>query len=352
MKRQLLALLIICIAILAVIFWIPTNRASLSQGEIRAALDIGSGATNLKIARVDPKTDKIIVSLFEESLPVPYQKHLEQSPNHTFDTQIMSQGIRAIKTLTEFADSYHVEKIVAVATAAFREAANAQQFAHEIECTTGVKVRIISQEEEGVLAFRGALALTAVAPQQAVVWDIGGGSMQFTTLASEDTYLVDKGQTASIPFKKAVIQDIKHQDMTTTQSPNPLTKEEIQAALAYAARLAHTTTPFIAAKLQEPQTHVLAVGHLFNRGIRPLVDQQIVRSEALEQVVMQWADQIDAQLPGGQFVDVTITNPVLVLGYMQGLKIKQVEVVDVNNTDGALTYPPWQQEKLDSYSIF
>lgn len=167
--------------------------------------------------------------------------------------------------------------------------------------------------------------------------------MQLTTLSSEGTYLVDKGQTASIPFKNAVIQDIKHQDLTTTPSPNPLTKEEMQAALTYAARLAQTTTPFIAAKLQDPQTHVLAVGHLFNRGIRAVVGQQIVHPEALEQVVMKWAGQTDAQLPGGQFVEVTITNPLLVLGYMQGLKIKQVEVVDVNNTDGALTYPPYWQ---------
>ncbi len=222
MKRQSLALLIVIIGIILVIFWLPANRAMLSKGEIRAALDIGSGATNLKIAKVDPQTDKIVTQIFEKSIPVPYQKHLEQSSNTTFDQEVRDQGIRAIKALKEIAETYQVKKIVAVATAAFRKATNAEQFAHEIEQQTGVQVRIINQDEEGILAFRGALAVTSIQPQQAVVWDIGGGSMQLTTLSNEGTYLVEKGKTASIPFKNDVIQKIEHKDLKATPSPNPL----------------------------------------------------------------------------------------------------------------------------------
>lgn len=341
MRRQFLALLVLLIGIILLIFWLPANRALLSNGEIRAAMDIGSGATNIKIAKIDPKTDKIIVQIFEKSIPVPYQKHLEQSKDNTFDQDVMDQGIRAIKALKEVADSYHVKKVVAVATAAFRKAANAEQFARDIEKQTGVQVRIINQDEEGILAFRGALALTSVQPQQAVVWDIGGGSMQLTALSPEGTYLVEKGKTASVLFKNTVIQDIKHQDLKTTQSPNPLTKEQMQAAIEYGAKLAQETAPFIKDKLHDPKTHVIAVGNLFNLGIKPLVHSQAVHRQALEKAVMKWANQPDSELPGGSLVDVTVTNPLLVLGYMQGLDIKQVDVISVNNADGALTYPPY-----------
>lgn len=341
MRRQFLALLVLLTGIILLIFWLPANRALLSNGEIRAAMDIGSGATNIKIAKVDPKTDKIIAQIFEKSIPVPYQKHLEQSKDNTFDQDVMDQGIRAIKALKEVADSYHVKKVVAVATAAFRQATNAEQFARDIEKQTGVQVRIINQDEEGILAFRGALALTSVHPQQAVVWDIGGGSMQLTTLSPEGTYLVEKGKTASVLFKNAVIQDIKHQDLKTTQSPNPLTKEQMQAAIEYGAKLAQETAPFIKDKLHDPKTHIIAVGNLFNLGIKPLVHSQAVHRQALEKAVIKWANQPDSELPGGSLVEVTVTNPLLVLGYMQGLDIKQVDVVSVNNADGALTYPPY-----------
>jgi exopolyphosphatase / guanosine-5'-triphosphate,3'-diphosphate pyrophosphatase len=344
-KRQSLSLLILMLGIILLIFWLPANRAMLSSGEVRAAMDIGSGATNMKIAKVDPKTDKIVAVLLEKSIPVPYQKHLEQSKDNTFDQPVMDQGIKAIKTLKEIAESYGVKKVVAVATAAFRQASNTPQFTQEIEKQTGVKVRVINQDEEGIIAFRGALALTPVKPENTVVWDIGGGSMQLTTLSSEGTYVVEKGKTATVPFKNAVIEKIEHKDINTTHSPNPMTVEEMKAAAAMSKQLAEQSDPFIKAKLADPATQVLAVGNLFNISIRFAVDKSIVPQKELETSVMEWAGKTDAELPGGSFADVTVTNGLLVLGYMQGLNIPQVELVSVNNADGALTYPAyWQAE--------
>ncbi len=343
MKRQTLALvLLLCLGILFLVFWIPTNRALLADGEIRAAIDIGSGATNLKVAKVDPKTNKIIAQLFEKSIPVPYQKHLEQSPNETFDQEVMNQGIHTFKTLKEIADSYHAKKVIAVATAAFRKAKNAEQFAQEIEQQTGVQVRIINQDEEGILAFRGALAVTTALPEHTVTWDIGGGSMQLTTLTEAGTYLVEKGRTASIPFKNYVIQDIKHQDINTVQTPNPLDEQQMRMAIDHAAQLAQETDNFIKNKIQDPQTKLLAVGSLFNYGIRPLTGPT-ARPEALDQAVMKWVNKTDAELPGGSLAEVAVTNPLLVLGYMRGLHINQAEIISVNNADGALTYPAYWQ---------
>jgi exopolyphosphatase/guanosine-5'-triphosphate,3'-diphosphate pyrophosphatase len=342
MKRQSFSLLIILfLGILLVLFWLPANRALFTSGEVRAAIDIGSGATNLKVAKVDPKTSKILVQLFEKSIPVPYQKHLEQSSDQTFDRPVMDQGIHAIKALKEMADSYHVKKIVAVATAAFRASNNAQQFAQEIERETGVQVRIINQDEEGILAFRGALAITNVQPQHALTWDIGGGSMQLTTLTKEGTYFVEKGKTASIPFKIGVIEQIEHKDGKTVHSPNPMNAEQMQAAIQYAGKLSQESDPFIKSKIQDPTTEVIAVGSLFNYGIRPMVGSAVVKENELAKAVMEREGKTDEELPGGPLAEVAVTNPLLVVGYMKGLHIHQVEVLNVNNADGALTYPAY-----------
>jgi exopolyphosphatase/guanosine-5'-triphosphate,3'-diphosphate pyrophosphatase len=340
MNRRLTWLLVALLLILFAAHEIP--RFYESQGELRAALDIGSGATNLKIAKVDPKTNKIISQIFDKSIPVPYQKHLEQSSDNTFDREVMEQGLQAIKELKQTAENYHVKKVIGVATAAFRQAVNAPQFAKEIEQQTGVQVRIINQDEEGILAFRGALALTPAEPEKTVVWDIGGGSMQLTTLTEAGTYLVEKGKTASIPFKNAIIEQIQHKNLSVVQSPNPMSPEEIQAALHYAGNLALQTDPYVVTKIQTPGTQVLAAGSLFNYGILPLVsDKKIASAAELEQAVLKMANKTDAELPGGSLVEVAVSNPVLVLGYMNALQIPQVEVVKVNNADGALTYRPY-----------
>ena len=245
--------------------------------------------------------------------------------------------------LKELADSYNVKKVVAVATAAFRQAKNAEQFAKEIEQQTGVQVRIINQDEEGILAFRGALAVTSVEPEHALTWDIGGGSMQLTTLTNEGTYLVEKGKTASILFNNDVIEKIEHKDLKTIQTPNPMTLEEMQSAARHAAQLSQETESFIKNKIQDPQTQILAVGSLFKYGMRPVVDNEIVQQEELEKAVMKMANKTDEELPGGSLAEVAVTNPLLVLGYMQGLHIHQVKVISVNNADGALTYPAYWQ---------
>lgn len=343
-KRRLLILILIVIGVLFLLFSLR-YRPFASNEEVRAAIDIGSGATNLKVAKVDTKTNKIIAILFEKSIPVPYQKHLEQSSDNTFDSEVMNQGTRAINTLKKLADGYEVKKVIAVATAAFRKASNAQEFAKHIEESTGVTVRIINQDEEGILAFRGALAVTPFKPEQMITWDIGGGSMQLTTLSPEGTYLVEKGATASIPFKNGVIQEIKHQDPKNVQSPNPMTLEEMQAAVAFAGKSAQSTPSFIKTKIQEPKQVIIGVGSLFNYAIRPLVDGSLVRPDTLQKAVEGMANKTDEQLPGGALAEVAVTNPLLVLGYMKELGIPQVEIVQVNNADGALTYPPyWEQD--------
>lgn len=329
------------ILLLLGLFWFSRSFLSdrAANVEIRAALDIGSGATNLKVAKVDLNTDKIISQIFEQSILVPYQKYLEQSPNNTFDQEVMDQGIKAIQTLKEVADGYKAKKVVAIATAAFRKADNAKEFAQEVERTTGVRVRIIDQDEEGILAFRGALAITPVEADKAIVWDIGGGSMQLTTLTNEGTYFVEKGKTASIPFKNAIIENIEHKDLKATASPNPMNENTIREALLYAGQLSQLTDPYIQEKIKLPTTQILAVGSLFNYGILPLVDEKKATQDNLEKAIMKMANKTDQELSG--LAEVAVSNPVLVLGYMKGLEIPKVTILSINNADGALTYPAY-----------
>ncbi len=311
--------------------------------EIRAAIDIGSGTTNMKIAKIDTDNNTIITMLFQKTLPVAYQSHLEK--NGLFDQEVMQAGLKAMKILKEDADKYQVKKIVAVATAAFRSSKNAQVLVDEIMKQTGIEVKVISQEQEGILGFRAAVADASVRPEQAVVWDIGGGSFQLTTLDDAGNYVVEKGTEASVPFRNYIIQKIEGKDPKQVSTPNPMSRADMLKAIAYAETIAAGTNALIKQKICQSETCVLcikAVGNLFNIGIRSLVNgkPQVTRSE-LNAAVMQLAEKGDAEIPGGAHADVYISNALLVLGFMNALNIQQVTVLDINNTDGVLTFPDY-----------
>lgn len=240
---------------------------------VRAAIDIGSGATKLRVAEINLKTHKIEKILVNASFPVQYQEQLSKSPNNTFDDQVMQTGVEAIKKSEEVASQYHAQKIIAVATASFRKAANSQQFIDRIYKETGVRVYVIDQELEGKLAFNAVLSQGNYDPMKLIVWDIGGGSLQLTALNNRGDYQIFRGEIASIHFKNMVIQDIQRKDINQVTTPNPMKVEEIQQALGKAREIAQNVDSVFKDRIKQ-NAQIVGVGNIFAYGIYPIVGKK------------------------------------------------------------------------------
>jgi len=177
--------------------------------ERRAAIDIGSGGTKVAIADVDTETNQIVQIVLDTSFPVPYQASLDKSVDGTFDVETKELGLKTFKEIKEIADQYQVHKIVAIATSAFRKANNSKGFISEIEKQTQIHVQIIPQREEGEIAFFSALASGEFNREEAVVWDIGTGSLQITTAnASGDLTVYMGEQMGSVAFKNYIVSAV------------------------------------------------------------------------------------------------------------------------------------------------
>jgi exopolyphosphatase/guanosine-5'-triphosphate,3'-diphosphate pyrophosphatase len=84
-----------------------------------------------------------------------------------------------VATQVRLAQELGAETIRAVATAAVREAANGEEAAARIGETAGVPVEVLSEEEEGRLAFIGATKTLGHPVEGRVgVVDVGGGSTE------------------------------------------------------------------------------------------------------------------------------------------------------------------------------
>jgi exopolyphosphatase/guanosine-5'-triphosphate,3'-diphosphate pyrophosphatase len=88
---------------------------------------------------------------------------------------------RAVNSLTRFrayAVRLGVERVIAVATSALRDASNRRQLADRFELAIGGPIRFLSGEEEATLAFSALRRGLGLRGQTVLGLDLGGGSLE------------------------------------------------------------------------------------------------------------------------------------------------------------------------------
>ena len=88
--------------------------------------------------------------------------------------QRVAETIKTLKMFKRLADAKGVERIIAVATAAVRRAKNQRSFLDEIQATCGIRVNVLSEEEEATLVYRGVI--NSMDTPRGIILEIGGGS--------------------------------------------------------------------------------------------------------------------------------------------------------------------------------
>jgi exopolyphosphatase/guanosine-5'-triphosphate,3'-diphosphate pyrophosphatase len=105
---------------------------------------------------------------------------------------------RTLAAMTDFAATlkeFKVSALKAVATSAVRDAANRDVFCREVFTATGIELEVISGSVEGELTLQGVVRGLDVRPEIMLVFDVGGGSTEYT-LARGETILF----TRSLPL--------------------------------------------------------------------------------------------------------------------------------------------------------
>jgi exopolyphosphatase/guanosine-5'-triphosphate,3'-diphosphate pyrophosphatase len=92
----------------------------------------------------------------------------------------LERTVAAIAGMVAEAKQHGVRAIAAVGTAGLRIARNGKEVVAGIEKRTGVRIEVISGEEESRLAYLATTAALGLNTGSLVVFDTGGGSSQFT----------------------------------------------------------------------------------------------------------------------------------------------------------------------------
>jgi exopolyphosphatase/guanosine-5'-triphosphate,3'-diphosphate pyrophosphatase len=98
--------------------------------------------------------------------------------------------VRALNVLVDFADvagNFNVKTFFAVSTGVVREAINKDQLLNLVYDRTGIKVEVISGEEEARLTGKGVMYALNTPGRVSMIFDLGGGSTEFILRRKNDT---------------------------------------------------------------------------------------------------------------------------------------------------------------------
>jgi exopolyphosphatase/guanosine-5'-triphosphate,3'-diphosphate pyrophosphatase len=139
-----------------------------------AAIDIGSNTTRVLVAEpIDGQLKKVM----EQRAYTRINKALDG--DRAIRAEKVDEVCDVVATQVRLAKELGAKEIRAVATAAMREAANGEEVAAKIGEAAGIRVEVLSDEEEGRLSFIGATKTLGHPVEGRVgVVDVGGGSSE------------------------------------------------------------------------------------------------------------------------------------------------------------------------------
>ncbi len=139
-----------------------------------AAIDVGTNSIRMVVAETDSVRAFRIIDDVKETTRLGEGLY---SSGRLSDDAIES-SMRALERMRSIAESYHVERLRAVATSAVREAGNGRDFVRLAEARANVRVVVIDAEHEARLAFSSVVSAFDLSDRQFATVDLGGGSAE------------------------------------------------------------------------------------------------------------------------------------------------------------------------------
>lgn len=133
-------------------------------------IDLGSNSARLVIVNLFADGYFMVVDELKESVRLGQ----DMERDGFLKPARVAETIKTLKMFHKLCDMSGVTRIIAVATAAVRRAKNQRSFLDEIQASCGIKIHVLSSEEEAVLVYRGVINSMDI--PKGLILEIGGGA--------------------------------------------------------------------------------------------------------------------------------------------------------------------------------
>ena len=170
-------------------------------------IDLGSNSARLVIVNLFTEGHFMVVDELKESVRLGQ----DMDRDGFLKPQRVAETIKTLKMFKRLCDASSVDRIIAVATAAVRRAKNQRSFLDEIQATCNIKIRVLSEEEEATLVYRGVINTMDI--PKGLILEIGGGSTKIVYYNRRNML-----NFATLPFGAVTLTDLFAGDCTPEEA--------------------------------------------------------------------------------------------------------------------------------------
>jgi exopolyphosphatase / guanosine-5'-triphosphate,3'-diphosphate pyrophosphatase len=140
----------------------------------RAVIDVGTNSVKLLVADIAASD---VFPIWEDSKQTRLGSGFYET--HVLQREPIDKTAAAVAKFAQEARRQNAVSTRVIATSAARDAINAAELVSAIESVSGLKVEIISGEQEAEWAFHGVTTNSRLRDQTLLLLDVGGGSTEF-----------------------------------------------------------------------------------------------------------------------------------------------------------------------------
>jgi exopolyphosphatase / guanosine-5'-triphosphate,3'-diphosphate pyrophosphatase len=209
-----------------------------------AAIDVGTNSIHMIVVEEQKHGYRVIDK--EKEMVQLGRGSLEGRP---LTDDAVERGVEAMKKMAGIAERWQVNEVVAVATSAIREAPNRRRFLTAVQKASGIKVRVISGEEEADYIYRAVRSAVDFHGGTALAVDIGGGSVELIVGTADQVYLTSSEPVGALRMA---------QMFTLDRAATPAMIDECRA--------------YVTKRLKKPLARISALGFDFSVGTSGTID--------------------------------------------------------------------------------
>jgi exopolyphosphatase/guanosine-5'-triphosphate,3'-diphosphate pyrophosphatase len=141
-----------------------------------AIIDLGTNSVRFDIR--ESQNDYSTKTIYREKLMIRLGENLFETKN--LSPKAISRAIQALKHFQNISKKFDVDKTIAFATSALRDAKNRNEFLKLVKKETNIKFKVISGKQEAYLIAQGILNNEKIPQGLFALVDIGGGSTEIS----------------------------------------------------------------------------------------------------------------------------------------------------------------------------
>lgn len=236
-------------------------------------IDLGSNTARLVIVEMLGDGHFMVIDQLKESVRL--GKDMER--DGFLKPQRIAETIKTLKMFRKLCDAYEIERIISVATAAVRRAKNQRSFLDEIVANTGIKLKVLSAEEEATYVYRGVINTMDIS--KGLILEIGGGSTKVIYYNRRNLLHYE-----TLPFGAVTLTDLFSQDGLSPKEQAEKIEEFVLEQISNIEWLNEL----------DPETQIIGCGGSFRNLCKivkmmkksplPLIHNYNVKTEEFEQV--------------------------------------------------------------------